>query len=144
MLFVAGAVFFAASLSANPAVEAKQEPVQAVAQVQAPAQVENPQENKTVAQNDQYMGNQQNRNNNQQMMGNNCDKMGPDEKNFAAQLNSSNKNMFCNQFTPAQRKSAMQMMGTTGPNGMKMSADQSVEQVSRSGGMRSGGGCPVR
>jgi hypothetical protein len=147
-LFAAAVALFAGNLCANAPVDAKQAaPAPAQAQVQTPAKVETKAAEATknqVAQNDQSM-----MQNNQQMMSGNCENMTMEEKNFANQLNASNKTMFCNQFSAAQRKNAMQMMGTTGANGMKMSADMAVEQTAK--GMtpgatapKSAGGCPVR
>lgn len=88
-----------------------------------------------------------------------CAGLPADQQNFAMQLmKPENKNMFCNKFNMDQRKSAMQMMGTPGQNGMTMSADQSVESVAQKNNMmmtpsggtgtsqmqRRGQGCPVR
>ncbi len=81
--------------------------------------------------------------NEQMMMGNNCDSLPADQKSFALQLNASNRTTFCNQFTPSQRASAMQMSGTMN-NGVRMTPDMAVEQTAR--GMTPGknpGGCPV-
>lgn len=148
-LFAAVGMLFALNLSANqPAADDKQTaPAAPAVQVQASAKVEATAPaavDHQVAQNDQNMMN--NQMNNQGMMAGGCENMSMEEKNFAAQLNGTNKRMFCNQFTPAQRRSAMQMMGTTGANGMKMSADQAVEQTARGGApaQRPPGGCPVR
>jgi len=82
-----------------------------------------------------------------QMMtpGPSCESLSDDQQMFAAKLNPQNKQMFCNQFSSSQRMSAMQLAGSTGANGRKMTPDQAVEQTARSSNMRSGGGaCPVR
>jgi hypothetical protein len=98
------------------------------------------------------MQGQQNQNNNMDQMAD-CTKLTADEQNFANQLmDMNNRNMFCTQFTPQQRRQAMQMMGQQDASGNMMNADQSVQQVMQSGGMspmnqqrnRSSGGCPVK
>jgi hypothetical protein len=62
----------------------------------------------------------------------NCSQLPADQQNFSMQLmKPANKTMFCNKFTPDQRKSAMQMMSTPGANGTPMTADQAVEQVAK-------------
>lgn len=74
-----------------------------------------------------------------------CDTLPQDQQAFAAQLSAANKTMFCSQFSPAQRSSAMQMAGTPNASGMKMTPDQAVEQVGRGAApAQRSGGCPVR
>ncbi len=82
-----------------------------------------------------------------------CTKMSADEQNFANQImDMNNKMMFCSQFTPQQRRQAMQMMGQTDASGNMMTADQAVKQTMQNNGMtpmtqqrnRSNGGCPVK
>ncbi len=84
-------------------------------------------------------------------MSSGCAALPADQQSFSMQLNSSNKNMFCNSFNTDQRKSAMQMTSSSNMNGTKMSADQAVEQVARNNNImpstpspRSSSGCPVR
>ncbi len=87
----------------------------------------------------------------------NCTTLPADQQNFSMQLNAGNKTMFCSTFTMDQRRQAMSMMGKTGLNGVKMNADQAVEQVARNNNMMPGAtpsqqpapqknasGCPVR
>jgi len=91
-------------------------------------------------------------NDNTGMSSNSCNALPTDQQNFAMQLNSSNKNMFCNSFNKDQRKSAIQMMSKSNSTGTKMSADQAVEQVAKNNNImpsnpsnqRSPGGCPTR
>ena len=83
-----------------------------------------------------------------------CTQLMADEQNFANQLTDmNNRNMFCTQFTPQQRRQAMQMTGQQDASGNMMSADQSVQQVMQSGGTaptmnpqkgKATGGCPVK
>ena len=82
-----------------------------------------------------------------------CTKMSADEQNFANQMmDMNNKMMFCSQFTPQQRRQAMQMMGQTDASGNMMTADQAVKQTMQNNGMtpmtqqrnKSTGGCPVK
>lgn len=98
------------------------------------------------------MQGQQNQNNNMDQVAD-CTQLTADEQNFANQLmDMNNRNMFCTQFTPQQRRQAMQMMGQQDASGNMMNADQSVQRVMQSGGMipmnqqrnRSSGGCPVK
>lgn len=134
-LFVAVAASFTVSLCASqaPAVE-----------VQAPAKTaEHKQE---IAANDQSMTGQPNMTD-KSTMSSSCDNLPTDQKNFASQLNANNKELFCSKFSAAQRASAMQMAGTTGANGMKMSPDNAVEQTAKGTNapmQKSAGGCPVR
>lgn len=84
------------------------------------------------------------------MMNDSCSGLSADEQNFASQLNDSNAMMFCSQMTPAQRQKAMQMNGTRGPSGTKMSPDDSVQYAMKNSapnagkGQRGSGACPVQ
>jgi hypothetical protein len=77
-----------------------------------------------------------------------CSQLNPDEQDFANQItDTNNKSTFCSQFTPQQRKQAMQMMNQPDAQGNMMNADQSVQQVMINSGQRrtrTGGGCPVK
>ncbi len=83
---------------------------------------------------------------------NNCSMLPADQQTFASQLNASNKMMFCNQFSPDQRMSAVNMMGTADSSGTKMTADQAVSKVAtmhnitpmQTAPQKGAGGCPVR
>jgi hypothetical protein len=129
-LFIAVAGLFSGNLCAAPA--------QASAKPEAKTEVKA--EVKQVAD----MNGQSN--GNQPMMAGGCESLPADQQSFASQLNSANKMTFCSQFSAAQRSNAMQMAGTTGANGMKMTPDMAVEQTAK--GMapmqKNVGGCPVR
>lgn len=79
-----------------------------------------------------------------------CSQLSPAEAQFANQLTDpANKILFCTQFTPQQRKEAMQMVGKPDAMGNRMSADQAVQQLGGGGasiqpGRRPGGACPVK
>lgn len=80
----------------------------------------------------------------------NCSAMTQDEQDFSAKLNDTNAMLFCSKMTSAQRQKAMQMAGTRGPSGVKMTPDDAVQNVSRNSGMpsgnkqRGGSACPVQ
>lgn len=101
---------------------------------------------KLITQNNNYKNNSSGDN----MMNDSCSGLSADEQTFASQLNDSNAMMFCSQMTPAQRQKAMQMNGTRGPSGTKMSPDDSVQNVMKNSapnagkGQRGSGACPVQ
>ncbi len=76
-----------------------------------------------------------------------CSNMGADVQQFASQLNTMNKKMFCGQFNSAQRSTAMQYASKQDPNGdMMMSPDRAVQKVAAENNMmpssKSPTGCP--
>jgi hypothetical protein len=77
--------------------------------------------------------------------------LSPEEQKFANQLTDSNNiSMFCTQFTPEQRKQAMQLKGQQDEAGNILTADLAVQQVAGNTlppskrSRRSWGGCPVK
>ena len=82
----------------------------------------------------------QNYNYNDQMMQSpDCSSLSMDEQSFASQLNDTNAMTFCSTMTPAQRQKAMQMNGTRGPSGKKMTPDDAVQSVMKSSNMQGSG-----
>lgn len=77
-----------------------------------------------------------------------CSNMGADMQQFASQLNTMNKRMFCGQFNAAQRSTAMQYASQQDSNGNMMSADRAVQKVAAENNMtpssKSPTGCPVK
>ncbi len=77
-----------------------------------------------------------------------CSNMSMDMQQFAGQLSTSNKKMFCGQFTAAQRSSAMQYASQQDSSGNMMSANQAVQKVASDNNMmpssKSPTGCPVK
>ncbi len=77
-----------------------------------------------------------------------CSMMSSEMQEFASQLTSGNKAMFCGQFTDGQRASAMEMASKEGAAGMTMSPDEAVQKVSGANGSNPQGktprGCPVK
>ena len=77
-----------------------------------------------------------------------CSNMSMDMQQFAGQLNTMNKKMFCGQFTAAQRATARQYASQQDENGNMMSADQAVQRVAAENNMKpsqkSPTGCPVK
>jgi hypothetical protein len=77
-----------------------------------------------------------------------CSTMSDDVQQFADQLTTENKRMFCGKFTEGQRASAMQMASTQDESGMTMSPDDAVRKVSGASGSNPQGktpaGCPVK
>lgn len=77
-----------------------------------------------------------------------CSNMGADIQQFANQLNTMNKKMFCGQFNASQRSTAMQYATEQDSNGNMMTADQSVQKVATENNMtpskKSPTGCPVK
>jgi hypothetical protein len=77
-----------------------------------------------------------------------CSNMGADMQQFAAQLNTMNKKMFCGQFSSAQRATAMQYASQEDSQGNMMSADRAVQKVAAENNMmpssKSPTGCPVK
>jgi hypothetical protein len=95
--------------------------------------------------------NQNNYYDDQMMMTPDCSDLTMDEQNFASQLNDTNAMMFCSKMTPMQRQKAMQLNGTRGPSGKKMTPDDAVQSVMKSGnmqgtgkGQRGSSACPVQ
>lgn len=95
--------------------------------------------------------NQNNYYNDQMTMTPDCSDLSMDEQNFASQLNDTNAMMFCSKMTPMQRQKAMQMNGTRGPSGKKMTPDDAVQSVMKNGntqgtgkGQRGSSACPVQ
>jgi hypothetical protein len=78
-----------------------------------------------------------------------CSNMSMDMQQFAAQLNTMNKKMFCGQFNASQRSTAMQYAAQQDSNGNNMmSADQAVQKVAADNNMKPAQktptGCPVK
>lgn len=81
-----------------------------------------------------------------------CSQLNPDEQEFATQLSTTQRMMFCNKFTPEMRASAMEASGQMGTNGMLITNDQAVEQVAKDNNMmmpmsptkRQGSACPAK
>ena len=77
-----------------------------------------------------------------------CSTMSPEMQQFASQMTSANKAVFCGQFTDGQRASAMQMVSAQDATGMTMSPDEAVQKVSGASGSNPQGktptGCPVK
>lgn len=74
-----------------------------------------------------------------------CSNLSSDEQDFAAKLNDMNAMTFCAQMSPIQRQKAMQMTGSRGPSGTKMTPDDAVQSVMQNNTpQRSGGACPVK
>jgi hypothetical protein len=78
-----------------------------------------------------------------------CSKMGADVQQFASQLNTMNKKMFCGQFNSSQRSTAMQYASEEDSQGnMMMSPDRAVQKVAAENNMtpssQSPTGCPVK
>ena len=78
-----------------------------------------------------------------------CSNMGMDMQQFASQLNSTNKKMFCGQFNASQRSTSMQYANQQDSSGNNMmSADQAVQKVAAENNMtpssKSPTGCPVK
>lgn len=82
-----------------------------------------------------------------QMMGD-CSKMAADMQQFASQLSTQNRMIFCGQFDDGQRAAAMKMTSQPGAGGMTMSPDQAVEAVASSTNatpsQKTPAGCPVK
>ena len=77
-----------------------------------------------------------------------CSNMSQEMQQFASQLNTTNKKMFCGQFTDGQRASAMQMSSVPDTSGMTMSPDMAVQKVAGASGaspqQKNPTGCPVK
>lgn len=78
-----------------------------------------------------------------------CANFSPEVKAFSAQLNASNKTMFCTKFNDQQRSDAMRMTGQMDSAGMvMMTPDQAVDKVARDNNLtapgKTPGGCPVK
>lgn len=58
-----------------------------------------------------------------------CSNMTSQEKKFSSRLSNSNKMIFCNQMTPAQRSQSMKMVGKLDENGNPMTEDNAVMRV---------------
>lgn len=77
-----------------------------------------------------------------------CSAMSQAVQQFAGQLTPLNRQMFCGQFTEAQRASAMQLAQTPDATGMTMSPDMAVQKVASGRGatpqQKTPTGCPVK
>lgn len=77
-----------------------------------------------------------------------CSNMGMDVQQFAGQLNTMNKKMFCGQFSAGQRSTAMQYSTQQDDSGAMMTADQAVQKVAAENNMKPSQktptGCPVK
>lgn len=77
-----------------------------------------------------------------------CSSMSEEVQQFAGQLTPLNRQLFCGQFTDAQRASAIQLTQTPDATGLTMSPDMAVQKVTTGNGsnpqQKTPTGCPVK